>query len=357
MRRFSLVSPFSKMVLGATCGLLLSLTGAGCGGDDVPIVDETPTGPVCDATKVTGMDNKMATNELKLPGIAGNKPYAYDFDGNGVQENQLKTLINTISLAGLDIQKSVNDAVAGGEAIVLMNVKASDLTKAECAQVTLGLAKGPKAGDPKPTFDGKDKFEIMTEVAPVSLFGPVDAGKMSTLASSKQKTSNKTEQQIQVNIPLGDGKTLPLSLRGAHFEGTLVKDGANTRVKDGMLHGVLAQVDIDQKIVPLVANLLTDMVNKDPTAESAKIIIGLFENQADPVSKKKCTDKPADCCATNGKTCKILPEEVKNSAVGGVLSADVQVFDDQGNWAPVPGGKKYNGMSVGIGFSGVTAQF
>lgn len=351
MRRFALLH---GTFLFATCGLLS--VGTGCGGDDPP-VEETPKPAICDKSAITGTDNKMATHELKLPGVAGNKPYAYDLDGNGVQENQLKALINTIAPAGLDIQGSVNKAVAAGEAIVLLSVKAQDLGEASCSQVTLGLAKPPKTGDPAPKFDGSDKFEVMTEIAPVSLFGPIAKGKLGTFPSKDQKTAEGTEQQIQVNIPLGDQKTLPLALRGAHFEGTLVKDGALVRVKDGVLHGVLAQKDIDEKIVPLVANLLTDLVNKDPAGETAKIVVGLFELQSDPVSKKKCTDKPADCCATNPKTCKILPEEVKNSAVGGVLSSDVQAFDEAGNWAPVPGGKKYNGMSVGIGFSGVTAKY
>ena len=71
------------------------------------------------------------------------------------------------------------------------------------------------------------------------------------------------------------------------------------RIKDGVLHGVLAQKDIDDKIVPLVANLLTDMINKDPMSDTAKTIIGLFENQNDAVTKKKCMDNAKDCCKTN----------------------------------------------------------
>ena len=88
----------------------------------------------------------------------------------------------------------------------------------------------------------------------------IDAGKLSTLASKDQKPEN--EQKIEIRLPLGAGMELPLALRGAHFEGTLVKDGSLLKVKDGVLHGVLAQKDIDTKIVPLVANLLSDMINK-----------------------------------------------------------------------------------------------
>ena len=355
MRRFTHVQ---GMFLGAACGFLLSAAGAGCGGDDGTMdPNNMPPAPVCDAKAVTGTDNKAATDALKLPGVSGNKTYVYDFDGDNRQENQLKNLINTISLSGLDIQASVNKAVQSGDAIVLMNLKTGDIMKADCASVTMGLAKGPAPMAPAPKFDGSDTFQMLPDITPVSLFGKIDGGKLSTLASKEQRGDIETEQQILVNLPLGDGKNLPLALHGAHLEGTVVKDGSVIRIKDGVLHGVLAQKDIDDKIVPLVANLLTDMINKDPMSDTAKTIIGLFENQNDAVTKKKCMDNAKDCCKSNPTTCKILPAEVKNSAVGGVLSSDVQVFDDNGNWAPVAGGKKYNGMSVGIGFTGVSAKF
>ena len=352
MRRFTHVQ---GMFLGATCGFLLAAAGAGCGGDDGNMDPDVTPAPVCDASKVTGTENKAATDALKLPGVSGNKTYVYDFDGDLRPENQLKNLISTISLSGLDIQASVNKAVMGGEAIVLMNVKTPDLTKAECASVTMGLAKALAPMAPVPKFDGSDVFEMAPDITPVSLFGKIDAGKLTTLASKDQKPTN--EQKIEIRLPLGDGKVLPLALRGAHLEGTVVKEGSITKIKDGVLHGVLAQKDIDDKIVPLVAQLLSEMINKEPMGDTAKTIIGLFENQNDPVTKKKCMDNAKDCCKTNAATCKILPAEVKSSAVGNVLSSDVQVFDDNGNWAPVAGGKKYNGMSVGIGFSGVTAKF
>ena len=342
------------LFLGASCGLALLALGAGCGGSDETMDPNQMMAPVCTASMVTGTDNKAATDALKLPGVSGNKTYVYDFDGDLRQENQLKNLINTIALSGLDIQGSVNKAVTAGEAIVLMTVKTPDVTKADCVSVTMGLAKAPAAMAPAPKFDGSDTFTAATDIVPVTLYGKIDGGKLSTLASKDQKPAN--EQKIEIRLPLGGGMELPLALRGAHIEGTVVKDGSVLRVKDGVLHGVLAQKDIDTKIVPLVATLLSDMINKDPMGDTAKTIIGLFENQSDPVTKTKCM-VAKDCCKTNAATCKILPEEVKNSAVGGVLNSDVQACDDNGNWAPVAGGKKYNGMSVGIGFTGVTAKF
>lgn len=342
-------------LLGASLGLLFVSASTGCGGDDGEDPNKTPPPPACTPALVTGQSNKAATNTLKLPGLGGNKPYTYDFDGDMRQENQLKNLMNTVSLSGVNLQESVDKAVSGGDAIVLMDVKTPDLTKSDCVSVTLGLAKPPGATDPKPTFDGTDTFQMATDVAPIMLFGKIDGGKLTTVASKDQKAD--AEQKIEIRLPLGDGNTLPLALRGAHFEGSVVKVGTVLHVKDGILHGVLSQKDIDEKIVPLVATLLSGMINKDPTSDTAKTVIGLFENQSDPVTVKKCADTPKDCCKTSPTTCKILPAEVKTSAVGGVLAPDVQVFDSNGKWAPTPGGKKYDGMSVGIGFTGIQAKY
>lgn len=161
------------------------------------------------------------------------------------------------------------------------------------------------------------------------------------------------------------GNTLPLALRGAHVEGTLAMEGGILKIKNGVIHGVLAQKDIDGQIVPLVANLLTDLIHKDTKmgvpGDTAKAIIGLFEQKTGAASKAKCMANAADCCGFTGMahpdTCKIVAQEVKDSSIGGVLSPDVQVLDDQGNWKPVPGGKMLNGMSVGLGFTSVKASF
>ncbi len=77
---------------------------------------------------------------------------------------------------------------------------------------------------------------------------------------------------------------------------------------------------------------------------------------ANQVTQQKCMDM-TKCCKTNPKTCVILPQEVLMSPVGGVLSPDVQVFDANGNWDPTPNGKTPNGMSVGLGFTSIKANF
>jgi hypothetical protein len=340
-----------SLFLGTTCGLLLASTGAGCGGDD-PM--EEPTEVKCTAEKVTGASNKYATNALKMPKSSGSMTYASDIDGDGKTENQLKTLVQAVSVAGLNIQDPVNMAVAGGDAVILADLMSPDLMKSSCAGVTLALAQSPKMGDPLPKFDGADNFKI-GEVMGIKLYGKIEGGKLSTTPSKEQTSAD--EQRITLSLPIGDGAMLPLSIRGVHIEGTLSMDKGQPVITDGAIHGVISKKDIDGKIVPTVAQLVTGMIHDKPMDSTTMTIISLFENMANDVSKMKCANTPMKCCKTNVATCEILPAEVLASPVGGVLSADVEALDSNDAWKPVAGGKNKNAMSVGLGFTMIKASF
>lgn len=357
MRKFFTVS---RLVLGATCGSLLVAAGIGCGGDGMTMDPNNnmmmmPMPSKCTADKVMGSSSKYATDSLKVPGTTGSKTYAYDVDGDGTSENQLRNLLNIVSSAGLNIQDPINMAVANGDAVILTEVKAADLMKTDCASLTFALAKAPAMGEAKPKFDGTDTFKI-GDVMGVKVLGVINNGKLTTTASKEQ--TGAEEQKIELKLPLTAGMTLPLALRGVHFEGTFTVENGVPKIKDGAIHGVISKKDIDTKIVPTVATIITDMIHKDPMGSTTKTIVGLFENMSVPVTKMKCDNTPMKCCAKNPATCEILPEEVLASPIGGVLAADVEVLDDATDtWKPVPKGKNPDAMSVGLGFSSVKATF
>mgnify|MGYP000087110753 CR=1 FL=1 len=336
------------LLLSASCGFLLAAASAGCGGDDMMSEEK------CTADKVSGSSTQYATSDLRLPQSSGSKTYAYDFNKDGKTENQLKTLIQAVTVAGLNLQDSVSKAVADGEAVILGELKASDLTSTNCAGVTLSLADPPAMGAKPPVFDGSDTFKV-GKVMGVKLYGKITDGKLSTTASADQAAED--EQRIEINLPLAMGMNLPLALRGVHIEGTVAMDKGQPVLKDGQLHGVISQKDIDGKIVPLVAKLVSGLVNKDPMGSSTKTIVNLFENQMNQVSKDKCMNTPAKCCKTNPMTCEILDAEIKLSPVGSVLSSDIEAFDSTDRWAPSKENKNKNGMSVGLGFSMIKAKF
>lgn len=303
----------------------------------------------CRGIDAPGPTYKLVTNSLRLPKSAGILSYTYDFDGNGKPENQLRNLTQILALAGLDLQAGVDEAVAKGASLQLASVTTSDLSFSNCAGVTLMPAK-PTLMLPK--FDGSDILErAMTPAA--DLIGKVNAGKLATKAT--KDLLPKEEARADLSLSLGR-MSLTLPLRGLHMEGTLEKTGTLLRIRDGALHGVVSAMDIDTKILPAVAAQLTLMINSDPMSPTTKTLINLFENMANAVTATKCM-KASQCCHLNPTTCFIMPEEVKQSALGAVLAPDIEVFDSSGEWKPVPDGRNRNGMSLGVGFSAITATF
>ena len=350
MRRTSLFSGTKSAVLGLAFAAAVS----GCGDTDDMNNNNNmmmPAKVTCDASKVMGDSSKLATDALKLP-TAG-KSYAYDMDGDGVAENQLKNLLNIVS-SQINLQDSVNEAVTKGQAVLLFDVKSPSVADAMCTGLTIGLAKTTAM---PPKYDGTDMF-MLGDIMGVKLYGAIKAGKLATTAPKDQTA--ETEQKIEIRLPLGSGgMELPLVLHAAHIEGTVSTDGGVTRIKDGALHGVISKTDIDDKIVPLIGDIISKLINdeakKDPNSNTIKTLVGLFEKS--DASKKKCMADAMKCCATNPTTCKIEKQEIIDSPIGGVLSPDVEVFDAQGKWKPVAKGKNPNGMSVGLGFTSVKAGF
>jgi hypothetical protein len=228
--------------------------------------------------------------------------------------------------------------------------------------VTLIPAQPPMS---MPKFDGSDVFS-KAMAAEASLIGQISTGYLSTKASKDLLPTEDSPAEVRLGV---GGMALVLPMHGLHIEATVDNGGTPIRLRSGKLHGVIAAADIDAILFPAMAIQLTNLIHMHTTVvmgvptpdDTAKAIIGLFEQRTGSASKAKCMANPADCCGFPGMahpdTCKIVPQEVKDSAIGGVLAPDVEVFDGGGHWKPVPGGKSPNGMSLGIGFTGVTASF
>lgn len=331
----------STKFIGATCLSLMAFAATGCGGDTAATT--------CGKDSAKGTAVKYVTSDVALPTSA--TPFSIDIDGNGKVENQLGKITGVIA-AMFDLAGPVTKAVKDGDLLIGMTLTAENLTDA-CAGVSASLLKKPAA---MPKLDGTDTLMVDTGQMTANLFGGIGpaggaaAGSLSTVLPPKQTADNV--QKIQLNIPLAGG-ILPLAIAGAHVQGAVSDKG----ILSGQIHGVISKTDVDNKVIPAIAQVLTDLVNKDPNGGSTKTVVSLFEDMSNPISKMKCT-VAKDCCATNPATCKILPEEVKGQAlIGQFLASDVQVFDSAGAWKPVPGGTDKNGFSVGLGFTAVRATF
>jgi hypothetical protein len=302
----------------------------------------------CRGEDAPGTSYKLVMNKLTLPSSSGSGAFLYDYDGDGRAENQLKNLISTVSLAGLDIQTTLQNAVTSGQLINLVALKSSSTDSSSCVGVSLNQGKP----GPTPRFDGTDTFmPAMAMGSPLG--GTLSSGRLVTTDSRSLKAD--TEAQFSLQISLGSG-LVTLPLRGVHVEGTLQSSGSLRTMSSGVLHGVVAKSDIERKLMPALADQITQMINSDPYSSTSQTIIGLFESKTAPVSVNKCMTM-SRCCRLSPATCVILPEEVSASPIGGVIAPDVEVLDAAGKWKPVPGGKNYNAMSVGMGFTAISAWF
>lgn len=320
------------------------------------ICDGTAAAPTCTADKVTGSSKKYATNKLLLPRPTGSMTYTADIDGDGAAENQWKAVVGLVSAAGLDLQASIDSAVSKGDVIILSDLRTPDLTMAGCAGLTLALAQPPAMGDPLPRYDGSDTFRIGATRG-VTLYGGITNGKLSTTPSRALTAADA--QKLEFMLALNGGESLPLTIYGVHLEGKLSMDRGQPVIVDGQLSGALSKKDIDSKIIPTVASLVTKQINAKPMDSGTQAIIALFENMANDVSKNKCNVAMNRCCKTNPSTCIILPEEVQLSPLGDTLAGDVHAFNENGTWAPQPPGMGVvnNGLSFGLGFSAIRAVF
>jgi len=340
---------------------MLTLPSIGCGGSDMMTSQ-------CTKDAAGSMTYKYVTNAIILP--VGSMSFSTDVDGDGKKDNQLKALTGPIS-AMIDLNKSLAESVAKGEALLGMTIKANSLTDS-CTGVTLAALDKPMTA---PKFDGTDVLKV-GNAQQANLFGgvgpsagqivdPTDSkgmrmitnpnGQLYTVAPPKQQAADV--QKITISVALSqDAPPLELAISGAHVQGTLSADGKE--IKAGELHGVISKKDVDGKIIPSVAGLLTNLIHKG--GNTAKTLISIFEDSSLQVTKDKCMTE-SKCCAKKPDTCEILPEEVaQNPLIGMFLKADVKTFDSDGvTWKPQAGAPEAerNGMSVGIGFTGYKASF
>ena len=230
-------------------GLDLSTTPA----DLSPLPDLTApdlTGTIsCRGTTAPGTTYKLATARLVIPTTTAS--YAVDIDGNGRPENQFKRLVDVFTLAGLDIQGSIDFSTAAGEGIQLLSVTTTNPATSACVGVEINPASSPMVGAPPPKFDGHDVFSPSVPVG-AQLSGSLTSSRFTTTRPPLQSALD--EQSLQLRLVLGTSPLL-LPLRGVHLEGTLTGAAGLWQIQNGMIHGAISDEYINRVILPSLATL------------------------------------------------------------------------------------------------------
>lgn len=286
----------------------------GCGGS-------SGTGEV---TKVDGTNSaKYATASLTLP--KNTMSVAFDLDGDGTADNKLGAIISGLAAVNLMPQSSADKAVADGTLIILMEETSTDATQQQANNAGVKLSLAAKVTT-APKYDGTDTFAIDGTTSTAQFLGNISAG---TFSSNNPATAT-TPVTLTIALPLVDGQApllIPVTAGRVTF-----KRGADGKVTGGQINGALKKEDVDAKVLPAVAALVTAQV-KAPDASAA---IKMFDVNGDGV---------------------VTVEELKgNALISNFLAPDIQLFEN-GVYKPNPAKTVKDSLSLGLGFTAVGATF
>lgn len=254
------------------------------GGDGpAPILD----GPVkLDSGQAAAL--QTVVDKLTLP--KSDQEYARDLDNNGTKDNRLGGILAIMGTLGFDTQGELDTQVSSGALTLLFEVFATSLTDDQAAKMQFHM------GSPLATA-GEYGIAIGSPEN-VVLDGAITGGNFQGGPGN-----------FQVPIPMGI-QTVVLSLTKAHLTTDLSASG----MQNGVLNGAIPWTDVDQKLIPSIAQMMTDALTQEP-------LLASFD-----------TDKDGT----------ITADEVRNNLLLKMLLApDVDTDGDQ----------KADAMSVGMAFT------
>lgn len=299
---------------------------------DAAVPDAAPT---ADAFVATGDHHQFVINTITIPTSSAEATMCglnIDGDVQNRVDNALGQIIAVLaSNAGADPQTVMDQALADGSALHLLDVQADSL--ADDPSVAMRPFFGDDTdGNPADNFSGSEMFDIsasspMNDLVPGAIVtGGLDLG--------------PGEMSVRI-VLFGGAPPVAVPLVGVRTTGGITA----TNISNGILGGAITQDTIDNILLPAVTLGMQTLVAQDCG--------GTFPNC--------CTD------GSNGQTvvalfdenddCTVSQSEVENNnLVMSLLAPDVDLFDASGNFNPGADGVK-DSLSLGVCFTAVGAQF
>lgn len=236
--------------------------------------------------------------------------YAVDYDGTG-KKNQFGAIALAMEQFGMGLQAELDLQMESGMILLLFEVFGDSIADADPVQVQANLGEDLD-GDASNNFSGSEEFGI-SSMSPNDLIlnGSIAGGKLTTIPG-----------KLVMPIPFGSAGAIVVTLEKAQVSGDL--SDTQQAIINGQINGAIPESDIDGKILPEVAVLITGMY-QDPATDP--MLKGVFEAMD--------TDQ-------NGE---ISADEIKNDQIFGMfLAPDVDI---DGDGTP-------DAMSAGMGFTAVS---
>jgi len=215
--------------------LPVSLFACGGGGGDVIVP--------------TGMHTHYVVNKVQVPtNNTQSRDFGLDLNGDKTVDNQLGMVLGTLAGQGIDVQTSVDTAVAKGSIILLADVQTADFTSSSAAGFSLYLGDNAMPAPCTSTTDmvcgnhlkGTGSFGIATD-------SPTDATLPGKIIGGTFTTS--TPGNITLKIALGGGAPISLALIGARIQASGM---SATGITSAILAGAITKDDLDNHVLPAV---------------------------------------------------------------------------------------------------------
>lgn len=252
---------------------------------------------------------------------------AIDLNGDGAIDNRFGQVFATLFGAGLEVDFA--GPVLAGEVVYLLRVTSSDpafqTDPSARAEWIVGQPTAPVPTD----FSGNGSFQIDGNYAPGAFTAP--------LAAANFLSANPVTTTAPVDVPLQFFLADPfvLGLRGARLTFTVIPGGMTL----GQLNGSISQDDVQAILIPALATYFNQIVAAG--GPDAMTLLALFDD---------------GCAGVGANDGMISACEVSDSVVGTLLTPDVDIYADDGSYAPNPANTSPDSLSFGMKFTAANAQ-
>jgi len=197
-----------------------------------------------------------------------------------------------------------------------------------------------------PDYTGMGHFTVDPMQAPALFHGVLQSGSY----DSENPVTTTNPVRVTLALSLVAGNPVELPINGAHIQ----YDASPTQLVKGELQGSVKNSDVQAVLIPAVAALLNAQVQANPGSSQAMQILALFDTGNGMGGN--CTNMDGTLGRPGDGV--ISPCEVADNAlVQNILAPDVQIYDANGNYAPNPNNTKPDSLSLGIGFTAVSAKY
>ncbi len=193
-----------------------------------------------------------------------------DVDGNGRKENKLGELLAGLSTQ-FQVQPTVDESVARGTALLLIDLQTSSFSSAAAAGFSLYLGDTATAS-PAPCTDNNTLSTCGQHLKgtgsfSISAASPRDAQLTGPIAGG---TLNAGPGTVSLSLALG-GPPATVKLVGARVQ---LSGASDAGIETGVIGGGITQTELDSVVLPAVAAQMKVVIDRDCGPEAQRTLSG-----------------------------------------------------------------------------------